>query len=119
MGAHTDARRYPARRVGRKDGHASVTRGASGSTSELMNTDPDPEAGPPYGLIERAPTDDDFDELFDLHRDSLCESVAATYGWDDDDQRQRFHAAWESRKSQHLLVAGERIVAAWQVEKHE
>lgn len=78
-----------------------------------------PEAGPPYGPIERAPTDDDLDELCDLHRDSLRESVAATYGWDDNDQGQRFQAAWESRKSQRLLVAGEPIIAAWHVERRE
>jgi RimJ/RimL family protein N-acetyltransferase len=82
-----------------------------------------PNPGPPHGLAIRAPSEDDLEELFRLHVDSLKESIAATYGWDDADQRQRFWAAWEMRKHQRLLVdakpRGETIVAAWHVEQRE
>jgi ribosomal protein S18 acetylase RimI-like enzyme len=78
-----------------------------------------PNPGPPHGLAIRAPNEGDLEELFRLHVDSLKESIAATYGWDDDDQRQRFWAAWEMRKTQQLLVDDDVIVAAWHVEKRE
>ncbi len=79
-----------------------------------------PNPGPPCELTERAPVEADLEELFRLHEASIGESVAATYGWDDADQRRRFAEAWEMRKRQRLLVDRKgAIIAAWHVERRE
>ncbi|HYX93159.1 MAG TPA: GNAT family N-acetyltransferase [Myxococcaceae bacterium] len=44
--------------------------------------------------------------LFGLHRVALGEYVAATWGWDDDDQRRRFEEAFIPADQQIITVGG-------------
>ena len=44
--------------------------------------------------------------LFRLHREALGEYVAATWGWDDDDQRRRFETAFVPDSQQIVTVGG-------------
>jgi ribosomal protein S18 acetylase RimI-like enzyme len=54
----------------------------------------------------RACRKDDVAFLFKLHRAALREYVAATWGWDEDDQRRRFEDAFVPESQQIVTVGG-------------
>ena len=58
----------------------------------------------PIALRSCRPDDAAF--LFRLHRVALGEYVAATWGWDDDDQRRRFEEAFNPEVQQIITVGG-------------
>jgi RimJ/RimL family protein N-acetyltransferase len=52
-------------------------------------------------------TDREF--LFELHRATLKEYVAATYGWQDDTQRQMFNRSFTPGRDEIISFAGEDV----------
>lgn len=56
--------------------------------------------------ILRPAADDDYDFLYTLHRATMRSAVEATWGWDEEFQRQRFQAHFEPEASQIIVVAG-------------
>ena len=64
-------------------------------------------------LAERGATETDYESLYQLHVDTMRDYVAATYGWDDDVQRQMFKESWDKNRAQRVYIEHGAIVATW------
>lgn len=68
-------------------------------------------------ISDRPASDDDYDALYALHVATMKDYVAATYGWDDDVQRQMFHDDWADKLPQlRVIVLDDAIVGAFRAE---
>jgi GNAT superfamily N-acetyltransferase len=70
---------------------------------------------PSASIMERPATDQDYDDLWRLHVDTMQRYVAATYGWVDAVQERLFREAWEWKVGQQVLVHEGVIVGNWLV----
>lgn len=64
------------------------------------------EGGAPAWTLRPA-AEDDFDFLFRVKREALGEYIAATWGWDEDDQRERARAEPRAWPTQVIVAGGE------------
>jgi ribosomal protein S18 acetylase RimI-like enzyme len=65
-----------------------------------------PDDRPPAWSL-RSATEDDFDFLFRVKREALGEYIAATWGWDEEDQRARARAEPRAWPTQVIVFDGE------------